>query len=171
MITFKELLELAKNDGIVVHTPTEEQANLLLKKLDKMGYKWGSRDKLTAKNYWNEYKESMCYNLVQDGINFSGLNYFIENSYTVIKFDEISDFTPISKGESKSLVIKTIYQSKDKTTTVVVFEDGEKIKVKKHKGDKASIYTAVAYAITKKIYRHTKMFSEVVDSKLYKEKK
>ena len=77
----------------------------------------------------------------------------------------------LAKGESKSLVIKIIYQSEDKLTTCVVFNDGTKVKVKKHKSDKGSIYTAVAYAITKKIYGSNKVFTEIVDEKLYKEKK
>ena len=168
MITFKDLLERAKSEIIVVHTPTEEQAKALLTELDKKGYKWISGDKLITRTNYEVYKEDTCYNLELDNtIYYSSFTWYQKCGYTIIEFTNI-DFAEKPIKTTLKTDIKTIYQSEDKLTTCVVFEDGTKVKVKKHKGDKGSIYTAVAYAITKKIYGSNKVFTEIVDKKLYK---
>ena len=171
MITFNELLERAKSEKIAVHTANEEQAKTLLKMLDEKGYEWSSGKKLTTKTLYEIYDKDICYNLGSDNeITYGPLEFYQEHDYTIIEFSDIDFSEKPSKNTPKS-DIKTIYQSKDKLTTCVVFIDGTKVKVKKHKGDKGSIYTAVAYAITKKTYGSNKVFTEIVDEKLYKEKK
>ena len=60
--------------------------------------------------------------------------------------------------------IKAIYSNKD--ITVVLFDDGKKIKVKRAKDDSGSIYSAVAYALAEHIYGSNTAFKKVVDSKL-----
>jgi hypothetical protein len=60
--------------------------------------------------------------------------------------------------------IEAIYSNKD--ITVVLFDDGKKIKVKRAKDDKGSIYSAVAYALAEHIYGSNTAFKKVVDSKL-----
>ena len=168
MITFTELLERAKSQKVVVHTPTEDQAKTLLKALDKRGYAWGSGAKLTTKTLYENNGKDICYKMGSNKIVFYGsLVWYQENDYTIIEFSDIDFTDKPSKITSKS-DIKTIYQSEDKLTTCVVFEDGTKVKVKKHKSDKSSLYTAVAYAITKKTYGSNKVFTEIVDEKLYK---
>ena len=170
MITFTELLERAKTEKIAIHTPTEEQAKELLKALDKRGYKWIG-DKLTAITRYEVYKEDTCYSLELDNtIYYSPFTWYQSESYTIIEFKDIDFAEKPTKITPKS-DIKIIYQSEDKLTTCVVFEDGTKVKVKKHKSDKGSVYTAVAYAITKKTYGSNKVFTEIVDEKLYKEGK
>ena len=49
-----------------------------------------------------------------------------------------------------------------------MFNDGTKVKVKKHKGDKTSLYTALPIRHHKKTYGSNKVFTEIVDEKLYK---
>ena len=168
MITFTELLERSKSKKIVVHTPTEEQAKALLTELDKNGYTWCGGDKLTTRTNYEVYKEDTCYALEPNNtIYYSLFTWYQSESYTIIEFNDINFSEKPTKITPKS-DIKTIYQSKDKLTTCVVFTDGTKVKVKKHKSDKGSIYTAVAYAITKKTYGSNKVFTEIVDEKLYK---
>jgi len=170
MITFNELLEKAKSEKIAVHTPTEKQAITLLSELDKKGYTWYGREEIIKTLYENE-KENTCYNFEPNNkIGYGSLDWYQEYDYTIIEFSDII-FTEKPTKTTPKGDIKTIYQSKDKLTTCVVFIDGTKVKVKKHKGDKGSIYTAVAYAITKKTYGSNKVFTEIVDEKLYKEKK
>ena len=174
MITFNELLERAKAKSVVVHTTTEEQAITLLKALDKKGYTWCGGVKLTATHY-KTYKENTCYDfsfdtdgiLVFKKVMYGSLGFYQDQGYTIIEFENI-DFAEKPIKTTLTSGIKTIYQSKDKLTTCVVFEDGTKVKVKKHKSDKGSLYTAVAYAITKKTYGSNKVFTEIVDEKLYK---
>jgi len=175
MITFTELLERAKSEKIVVHTPTEEQAITLLKALDERGYEWASGIKLTAATWYGVFREKSCYVFSRDccgskldkKVMHVSLKIHQRCVYTIIEFTDI-DFTDKPSKITPKSDIKTIYQSEDKLTTCVVFEDGTKVKVKKHKGEKTSLYTAVAYAITKKTYGSNKVFSEMVDDKLYK---
>ena len=178
MITFTELLERAKSEKIAVHTSTEEQAITLLSELDKKGYKWLGGEKLTDMERYENFREKTCYVFSRDYLGekldkrvvYGSLKVHQECGYTIIDFKDI-DFTEKPTKTTPKSDIKTIYQSEDKLTTCVVFEDGTKVKVKKHKSDKGSIYTAVAYAITKKTYGSNKVFTEIVDEKLYKEKK
>ena len=174
MITFKKLLERSKSEKIAVHTPTEEQAKILLSELDKRGYKWNGGDKLTTETNYEDEKENTCYNFTPDfrpilnkKIMYGPLDWYQDEGYTIIEFKDI-DFAEKPIKTTLKSDIKVIYQSKDKLTTCVVFEDGTKVKVKKHKGEKTSLYTAVAYAITKKTYGSNKVFAEIVDEKLYK---
>lgn len=51
----------------------------------------------------------------------------------------------------------------NKGATVVWFGDGEKVVVKKAKGDKDSVYSAVAYAIAKRLYKNNTNFKKKVD--------
>ena len=175
MITFKELLKRAKNEKIAIHTPTEEQAITLLKALDEKEYTWFCGEKLTNMARYEGFREKTCYVFSRDccgsklykEIRYGSLKVHQECGYTIIEFSDINFTDKPSKTTPKS-DIKTIYQSEDKLTTCVVFEDGTKVKVKKHKSDKGSVYTAVAYAITKKTYGSNKVFTEIVDEKLYK---
>lgn len=61
MITFKYLLERAKTENIAIHTPTEDQAKILLSELDKSGYVWADGDKLTDKTRYKTFEEDTCY--------------------------------------------------------------------------------------------------------------
>lgn len=179
MITFNELLERTKSEHIAIHTPTKKQAKALLKALDEKGYEWFSGNKLTTETQYEYEEENTCYDFYDydfyDGVGklldkkvmYSPLCWYQKYGYTIIEFTDIDFAEKPTKTTPKS-DIKTIYQSEDKLTTCVVFEDGTKVKVKKHKSDKGSVYTAVAYAITKKTYGSNKVFTEIVDEKLYK---
>ena len=97
MITFTELLERAKTEKIVVHTPTEKQAITLLKALDKRGYKWNSGKTLTKKRYEFYNENTSCYNfsaytdgvLLNKKVMYSPLSFYQEEGYTIVEFSEI----------------------------------------------------------------------------------
>ena len=175
MITFNELLERAGIEEIAVRTVNEEQAKALLKALDKRGYEWINGVKLTTETGYEDFRETTCYVFSRDccgskldkKVMHVSLKIHQRCVYTIIEFKDI-DFSEKPTKTTPKSDIKIIYQSEDKLTTCVVFEDGTKVKVKKHKSDKSSLYTAVAYAITKKTYGSNKVFTEIVDEKLYK---
>lgn len=79
--------------------------------------------------------------------------------------DDINLLTPPTLTEDKGMDIKTIYHNKEKGTTCVMFKDGKRVIVKRSKGEKDSVYTAVAYAITKMLYKSNTAFTKEVDKK------
>ena len=68
-----------------------------------------------------------------------------------------------AKNDYEKLEVKSVYHNSKKNTTCVVFADDTKIIVKRRKGDSDSVYTAVAYAITQKIYKTNNAFIKLVD--------
>jgi len=97
MITFNELLERANTEKLVVHTPTEKEAKILLKMLDKRGFVWNSKKKLTSKNYYEEYRENTSYdfsrdyyrNILDKKVVYGSLDWHQDEGYTIIEFSEI----------------------------------------------------------------------------------
>ena len=96
MITFTELLELAKTEKIAIHTPMEAQAITLLTKLDKKGYVWSSGDKLTSEAFYEDEKENTCYSfyychgkLLNKKVMYSPLDWYQDFGYTIIEFGDI----------------------------------------------------------------------------------
>lgn len=70
------------------------------------------------------------------------------------------------KKESLSpdkLFVKNVYYNKEKGVTVVIFEDGVKITKKLSEGDIFDLRTAVALAITERIYGSRTKFAKTVD--------
>lgn len=84
--------------------------------------------------------------------------------------DDIDLLTPPTLTKDKGMDIKTIYHNKEKGTTCVMFKDGKRVIVKRSKGEKDSVYTAVAYAITKTLYKSNAAFTKEVDNKIAKAK-
>ena len=93
MITFEKLLKKAKTKRIAVHTPTKEQAKILLEALDKKGYEWASEDKLTAETNYEDYKKATCYDFgtsnLDNEVTYSPLDWYQEHDYTIIEFTDI----------------------------------------------------------------------------------
>ena len=61
------------------------------------------------------------------------------------------------------LYINKIVHNKEKGTTVVWFDNKEKVIVKRRKGTKDDVYSAVAYAIAERLYGNNTRFKKVVD--------
>lgn len=55
---FKEI-----KPGMVIHCPTEEDAKVLLKRLDELGYWWNSGERLVNKTEYDVHGECTCYRL------------------------------------------------------------------------------------------------------------
>ena len=90
MITFTELLERAKTEEIAIHTPTEEQAIILLKALDERGYEWNSEKTLTTRTNYEDFREFTCYNFqLNNKIMYGSLKFHQEHDCTIIKFKDI----------------------------------------------------------------------------------
>ena len=95
MITFSELLERAnRGEEIAVHTPTEDQAAVLLNELDKRGFKWASGIKLTDATTHDQHSTQTCYefNSYSDSpkaIMYGPLNGYAMLGFAVIEFSEI----------------------------------------------------------------------------------
>ena len=72
-----------------IHCDTLEKSRALIGYLMKKGFYWfdGSVFKETC---WDNYKEDTCYCLSDSGnsIQYSGLDYFKENGYEIIEFEE-----------------------------------------------------------------------------------
>lgn len=61
------------------------------------------------------------------------------------------------------LLFHKIVHNKEKGTTVVWFEQDNKVIVKRRKGAKDDVYTAVAYAIVEKLYGSNTRFKKAVE--------
>lgn len=70
--------------------------------------------------------------------------------------------------QSKQIEIERIMRNGK--ATIVWFADGEKVVVKKCATDKPSIYSAVAFAIIKRLYGNNSHFQSVVDGFVKKNK-
>lgn len=80
--------------------------------------------------------------------------------------DDITAYqVAIRKEIEKTKIEKVIH---NKATTVVWFADNEKVIVKKAKDEKDSVYSAVAYAIAKRVYESNSHFQSVVDKVIEK---
>jgi hypothetical protein len=95
MITFNELLERAKTEEIVIHTPTEEQAKTLLKSLDENGYKWAGGEKLTDIICYEDFGQDTCYVFgcyslgVSKKVFYCSLDWYRDEGYTIIECGDI----------------------------------------------------------------------------------
>lgn len=78
----------------VMHCKTEEEAEIFCKYLHNIEHMWGSGDSYLSKNYWNDYKESTCYEFNTD--SYCSKRYYEERRYTIL---EMEDF--MNKEEKK----------------------------------------------------------------------
>lgn len=169
MYTLQEVIE---NDW-AIHCSTKEQAVRLFEELDRYGIIWISDEKLTENNTrWNCSREQ-------------GMTYLLDRNHRLLfstcgSYARTVEFTDLlapygcnlhllDKVSAPRLTlircIEAIYSNKD--ITVVLFDDGKKIKVKRASDDKGSIYSAVAYALAEHIYGSNTAFKKVVDKKLH----
>ena len=69
-------------ENTVVHCPTEELANKILKIAHDNGYKWCSGYSYISRNNWEHYKENTCYNIVKG--TYCDKEYSLDRHYTII---------------------------------------------------------------------------------------
>ena len=77
-----------KNNKIVVHCKTEEEAIDFCSQMNTHGMKWNNGDSYLKKNNWDKYKEETCYK--NNGCVASFL--FYKENYKEMKFIEWSDY-------------------------------------------------------------------------------
>ena len=80
----------------VINTRTKEEYDLLMKKLESLGYKWNCRKKPTKVDIWWKEKENTCVEInicsaysVYKKIMYCSYNYFKKNDYEIIPFNKI----------------------------------------------------------------------------------
>lgn len=171
MYTLQEVIE----NGWAIHCSTKEQAVRLFEELDRCGIIWASGEKLTENNTrWNCSREQgMTYLLDRNHrLLFSTCSLARTVEFTDLLAPYGFNLHLLDIGTVKVSAPKlTIYGSisaiySNGNTTVVLFDDGKKVKVKRAKDDSGSIYSAVAYALAEHIYGSNTAFKKVVDSKL-----
>lgn len=84
-------------DGLVVHCDTEEKAIKFLIECENQGCKWLSGSKTCECNHWDINKENTCYIIESCKskknifyIYYSDLDYFKENNYHILKFNQLN---------------------------------------------------------------------------------
>lgn len=81
-------------------------------------------------------------------------------------------FRDYRKETNTNNVIKRVIQNPKKNATTVIFEDGEVVVIKRSAADpEADIYSIVAYAVAKKIYKTNSAFKRMVDETIVIPKK
>lgn len=88
-IKFKEI-----KPGMVIHCPTEEEAEELFKCLNELGYKWDSGMALESgrTNYTHHdvWKDRTCYGIYEHGrITFGNIDAFCGSKWEVVEFSEL----------------------------------------------------------------------------------
>ena len=101
-----KLSEIIKNKKMVIHTPTEKQANALLKELDKRGLKWCGGDSYSLLKYCGEntfYRP------------FAGTYGWVNHHcpYQVIEFEDV-DFEREPQERTIELDYKSLYEQECK---------------------------------------------------------
>ena len=71
-----------EGDWVVGPCKTREEAKEVLRIAHGKGYKWNNGISFLEKDSWDEYKEKMCYSLL-DGM-FCSVNFFKRQGFTLI---------------------------------------------------------------------------------------
>lgn len=67
--------------GMIIHCKTQDQA------LDLARY--GGLSYAMAATFWNEYKSDTCYYRGRNGWSYCDKDYFIDNGYKIIEFEDL----------------------------------------------------------------------------------
>ena len=83
-ITLSEFWNSDKD--IAIHCDTEEKANKLLKAFDKLGKKWRNGDSYLKYNFYETYKEKICYS---NWNTYDSLGYYKEENVIIYEFEDV----------------------------------------------------------------------------------
>lgn len=98
--------DIIRNDKVVVHCSTEEQANKLLNIANAYGLKWCNKDSYIGNNNFGSYGDKTCYYL-SDG-TYCDLDYFrYKHNFSIIEFDDL-----MLSGLNKEQTTKIIEMAK-----------------------------------------------------------
>lgn len=122
--------------------------------------------------YWWQKQE--CFETVYECVNYFLINMTNELAKELGHKDNLYKMRT-EQYEKLSDDFKTLYRSIDiekiihnKGATIVWFEDEKKVVVKRAKGVKDDIYSAVAYALAKSLHKTNTQFKRYVDIKTIK---
>lgn len=73
----------------VMHCKTEEEAKIFCKYLHNIEHMWSNGDSYLSKNYWNDYKESTCYEFNTD--SYCSKWFYEERGYTILEMEDFMD--------------------------------------------------------------------------------
>lgn len=71
---------------LAIHCDTEEKTNKLLKAFDKLGKKWRRGDSYLKYNFYETYKEKICYS---NWNTYDDVGYYKEDNVIIYEFDEV----------------------------------------------------------------------------------
>lgn len=133
--------EILNDSEVGILCKTEKDANELLKQLDKLGYKWFSKNSLINTNYFYNY-------------GCDGIIYDIYDNKTVCHSSTYSHYDYIFKTTPKTNKTKSIKHIINGTTTIVILEDGRKGIAKLHPSDEFNEFVGfeIAYKRAMGIY-------------------
>lgn len=77
--------------GMVIHCPTEEEAEKLFKHLDRLGYKWWSDGGLLVENtIYDRYGKNTCYFIEENKeVTYSDIDFFKSKEYEITEFSDL----------------------------------------------------------------------------------
>ena len=84
-MTIKDFFEA--KDNLVIHCDTEEKAEKLLREFGREGYRWCTGNRYIEDTNWEVYRKRTCYS---NSRGYGNIEYFKQNGYTVVEFDEIA---------------------------------------------------------------------------------
>ena len=82
-----KLSEVIQNKKMVIHTPLEDQAKALCKRLDELGLKWIDGESYLKITSFKTYNNKTCYS-PREG-QFGTTDFHLEHHYQVIEFADI----------------------------------------------------------------------------------
>lgn len=104
----------------VMHCKTEEEAEIFCKYLHNIEHMWSSGDSYLSKNYWNDYKESTCYEFNTD--SYCSKRYYEERRYTILEMEDFMSDT-MSNKDRINKIFKLLGLSPDEVFKVEGFFD------------------------------------------------
>jgi hypothetical protein len=99
-------------EKVVVNCKTEEEAKEYFKFLTSKRIVWISGTELKEKTLFNSHKEKTCYEVMSNGLVYSGIDYYIRQRYTIIDYKYIKEEIDMQNIFTKSdlkvgMVVKT----------------------------------------------------------------
>lgn len=91
---------------IVVHTPTQEDFDRLMRAYEQKGWKWFSGDRPTKYYPWERYAEKTCVGF-KNSFCYDSKSYLDMNSYQIISVDEALQRLNLSNPNIMSSLLET----------------------------------------------------------------
>ena len=82
------LIDIMREEKVVVNCNTEEKAMKLLKELDKYNVKWFFGERASTCTYWDREKEDTCYCIDDNVLFYGNIDTYIYFRYRIIGFED-----------------------------------------------------------------------------------